>query len=230
MKEVGILLRETREIQGYDIDHAAKELKVRPEYLKILESGDVSSVSNEIYILGYLKSYSSWLGLNSNEIINKFKSLNGNLSVTKNVCHDSSVFINIEERMLSSNKPIYLLSALLLALFFVANRDSSDADLLFVSGVPISEYGEKKHPYAGFSYNKEVNGKIMLMAKSDLGVKLNYADNLVKSEYLTSGEVYFLSSDKDVLISSNRPKDIDVFSDDENGKYLGTLEEFYVYN
>ena len=108
MKEVGSLLRETRESQGFKIEQAAKELKVRSEYLEVLESGDISSLSNEIYILGYLKSYSAWLGLNSNEITNRFRSLNNELSVNKGVSHDSSFFINVEDRMISSNKPVYL--------------------------------------------------------------------------------------------------------------------------
>ena len=48
MKDVGNLLKETRESQGYGIEQVAEELKVRPEYLKILESGDGSSTSRRI--------------------------------------------------------------------------------------------------------------------------------------------------------------------------------------
>lgn len=73
MKELGNLLRQAREAKGYDINHVAKEIKMNPKYLKILESGDLSSVSKEIYLVGYLKAYSSWLGLNSSEIIRSFK-------------------------------------------------------------------------------------------------------------------------------------------------------------
>ncbi|MDA0782235.1 MAG: helix-turn-helix domain-containing protein [Rickettsiales bacterium] len=230
MKEVGSLLKETRESQGFKIEQAAKELKVRSEYLEVLESGDISSLSNEIYILGYLKSYSAWLGLNSNEITNRFRSLNNELSVNKGVSHDSSFFINVEDRMISSNKPVYLFCVLLLLIFFIFYKAPQSDDLSFVEGVGIELHGMHKHQYAGFAFKKEVHNKIMLMAKSDLGIKLNYSDNLVENEYLASGDVYFLPTDKNVLISSDSPENVDVFSDDERGKYLGTLQDFYIFN
>jgi transcriptional regulator with XRE-family HTH domain len=230
MKEVGNLLRQTRESQGVEIEHVARELKVRPDYLEILESGDVRSVSKEIYILGYLKSYASWLGLNSNEITNQFKSFNGDLSVSKGAHSDSMVFLKFDERLLSSNSSVYLFCIFFLCLFFFLERnsDSLSAAIFDESYFIISKVNE--NPYAGFSFKKDVNNKIMLVATKDLTIKLNYSDNYVENKYISLGEVYFLDDNKDVLISSDSPHDVDIFTDDTQGKYLGTLKDFYMYN
>lgn len=83
--------------------------------------------------------------------------------------------------------------------------------------------------YAGFSYKKGQNPKMLLIAKSNASVKLLYPDGTSLSLNLASGDSYSIKEDKDVLISSDKPKVIDVFMDNEERKYLGTLESFYVF-
>lgn len=73
MKEIGELLYNSREARGLQLDEVACQLKVGRAYLVALEQGDVSQLPEEVYVLGYLRGYARILGLNSEEIVSRFK-------------------------------------------------------------------------------------------------------------------------------------------------------------
>lgn len=228
MKELGNMLRQAREAKGFDINHVAKEIKMNPKYLKILESGDLSSVSKEIYILGYLKTYSSWLGLNSNEILHNFRASNKSFSISNNHPTDSaSVFTNYEH-MLKPNRLVVLVCAILLVLVFFLIKDYKNS-LYYKGKSDITDLDFKTNEYAGFSYKKGQHPKMVLIAKSDVSVKLSYTTGASLTINLVNGDTYFLKEDEDVLISSEKPKLVDVFSDHNELNYLGNLESFYIF-
>jgi len=231
MKEVGNLLKESREGQGIDIRQAAKELKVRCEYLRILESGDVSSVSKEIYIIGYLRTYAKWLGLNSNEVVNRFKELNSDFSVSNTVTPETKPFFNVEEHMLKPGKLVLVACFALLLVSVVIFRGDTSSDVIEMIDV-VGEHAQVASDSAvgNLSYKKEKDKKIMLIAKDKTEIKLHYSDSDIINKVLEVGEVYFFEDNREVLISSDEPKEVEVFSDDEKGKYLGTLEDFYMIN
>lgn len=73
MKDIGELLYTSRESRGLQLDEVACQLKVGRTYLVALEQGDVSQLPEEVYVLGYLRGYARILGLNSDDIVNRFK-------------------------------------------------------------------------------------------------------------------------------------------------------------
>jgi cytoskeleton protein RodZ len=229
MKEIGILLRETRENLGVGTDAAAKELKMRAHYIEILESGDVSSISKEIYIIGYLKSYASWLGLDSNELVYKFKAGNDDFSVDSKISTKTSSFFSLDEELLSPGKPLLLSCIILVVLSYL------------IWGKQVGMYNGKQavfdvdnvvseSKFKGFAYKKGVHKKIILLAKGDVDVKLYYSDNEIIEKKLMAGDMYFFPDERSVLISANVPRDIDILSDDEKNAFFGTLEDYYVVN
>ena len=63
--DIGKILMEARESKQKSIEDAAKSLKIKKAYLQMLEEGNFNSLSEKVYIKGYLKSYSNWLGMDS---------------------------------------------------------------------------------------------------------------------------------------------------------------------
>ena len=73
--EIGQLLRQARQARGEDLDQAAEHLLIGPNYLAALEAGDLAQIPARAYLLGYLRSYSSHLGLDSADLVSRLKSV-----------------------------------------------------------------------------------------------------------------------------------------------------------
>ncbi|WP_341756553.1 MULTISPECIES: helix-turn-helix domain-containing protein [unclassified Candidatus Tisiphia] len=62
-------LKQARIESGKTLEEISAYLKIRKQYLAALEEGDIDSMPAEVYVKGYLKLYSNYLGivLNSSE-------------------------------------------------------------------------------------------------------------------------------------------------------------------
>lgn len=66
---VGLLLRQQRERLGFDLNTVCAQLRIRIRYLHALEAGEFSVLPGHIYVVGFLKSYSDFLGLDAGAIV-----------------------------------------------------------------------------------------------------------------------------------------------------------------
>ena len=69
--EVGRLFREERERRGLSIKSVSSELHIRQLYLACIEEGRLSELPGYVYVVGFIKSYSKFLDLNSEEILSQ---------------------------------------------------------------------------------------------------------------------------------------------------------------
>lgn len=65
----GIILKKTRNQLGYTIDNVHSITKIKKEYIRGLESDDVSVFPAELYYKNFLKTYALYLKLNPDELI-----------------------------------------------------------------------------------------------------------------------------------------------------------------
>ena len=70
---VGAELKILREEQGHSLPEAARVLKISPRYLAALEEGSFADLPGPAYVLGFLRSYASFLGVSSAVAVDKFK-------------------------------------------------------------------------------------------------------------------------------------------------------------
>ena len=70
----GADLRAARERVGWSLDELAAGLRIRPRYLEALEAGRIGELPGNAYVLGYLRTYASALGLDPNDMTRRFKS------------------------------------------------------------------------------------------------------------------------------------------------------------
>ena len=66
-------LREARTRGGYSISDAAHVLRIQEHYLEALEEGRFDRIPGTTYTIGFLRSYSGFLGLDPDEIVESFK-------------------------------------------------------------------------------------------------------------------------------------------------------------
>ena len=66
-------LREARNRGGYSIADAAHVLRIQKHYLEALEEGRFDQIPGTTYAIGFLRSYSGFLGLDPDDIVDAFK-------------------------------------------------------------------------------------------------------------------------------------------------------------
>ncbi len=138
MKDIGNFLRERREARGISLIEVEKDLKIRKKYLQALEEGNIDAIPGKTYLIGYLRNYSKYLGIdeeNINQIIQTFKNLEKQktgLEETK----EENIYLKTKDRSLFEKKKfffpikyVYLTSFVLIIFIglFLLNRSLKEA-------------------------------------------------------------------------------------------------------
>jgi cytoskeletal protein RodZ len=75
VESLGDKLKKTRESKGYDYDHVGRETNIARRYLEALEGEDFSKFPGEPYLLGFLRNYGEYLGLDVEELLSLYKAI-----------------------------------------------------------------------------------------------------------------------------------------------------------
>jgi cytoskeletal protein RodZ len=75
VESLGNKLRSTRESKGYTYEKVGDDIHIATRYLKALEAEDFSGFPGEPYLLGFLKNYGEYLGLDTQELISLYKAM-----------------------------------------------------------------------------------------------------------------------------------------------------------
>lgn len=70
---IGESLRQRRAALGLDLDAVAAALKIKPGFLAALEEGRPAELPGRTYAVGFLRTYGDYLGLDSGEVLRRFK-------------------------------------------------------------------------------------------------------------------------------------------------------------
>jgi cytoskeletal protein RodZ len=69
MPSLGDQLRAQRERKGITLEQAAADTRIREKFLKALEEGDYPSLPGAVYTRGFLRNYSDYLDLQTDELV-----------------------------------------------------------------------------------------------------------------------------------------------------------------
>lgn len=95
-------LKEAREEAGYTVEEVAEKLNIRKQYIICLEEGNFEGIPGKVYVEGYTKMYSEFLGIEA-----------PNKSV-KTAMQTSEVTVNSKQKV--KRKYVVFLSAMMLIL------------------------------------------------------------------------------------------------------------------
>lgn len=70
---VGEILRRTRVHYGQSLEQIESILRIRASQLEALEKGDISKLPGRVYAIGFVRSYSEYLGLDGDKMVHLFK-------------------------------------------------------------------------------------------------------------------------------------------------------------
>ena len=70
---VGTALRAQRLKQGLDLAKVSADLRIRRPYLEALEEGREGTLPARAYAIGFVRTYATYLGMNTQEVVDRFK-------------------------------------------------------------------------------------------------------------------------------------------------------------
>lgn len=73
MKSAGVMLREAREDRDMTLEQVSSVINIRVVQLQAIEEGDYDALPGATYAVGFIRSYADHLGLNSAEVVSRFK-------------------------------------------------------------------------------------------------------------------------------------------------------------
>ena len=73
MNQLGPIFKEARAESGKSIDEAVKETKIAKKYLLAIENENFDIFPGETYLIGFIRNYSQFLGLDPDEMVLKYK-------------------------------------------------------------------------------------------------------------------------------------------------------------
>ena len=71
--DLGAMLRDVRVSRGVTLRDAASSLRIRIAYLEAIEAGRFKDLPGATYASGFLRSYASYLGVDGDDVVNRFK-------------------------------------------------------------------------------------------------------------------------------------------------------------
>jgi len=75
MESIGEKLRQTREARGYTIEQIARDTHIAKRFLEALEHEDFGVFPGDPYLIGFMRTYSDYLGLDPEETVLLYKNL-----------------------------------------------------------------------------------------------------------------------------------------------------------
>ena len=73
MNQLGPIFKEARAESGKSIDDAVKETKIAKKYLLAIENENFDIFPGETYLIGFIRNYSQFLGIDPDEMVLKYK-------------------------------------------------------------------------------------------------------------------------------------------------------------
>jgi cytoskeletal protein RodZ len=75
MESIGTRFSQTREAKGYTLEQVARDTHIAKRFLEALENEDFSIFPGEPYLLGFMRTYSNYLGLDAEETVSLYQNL-----------------------------------------------------------------------------------------------------------------------------------------------------------
>jgi cytoskeletal protein RodZ len=75
VESLGDKLKSTREAKGLSFDYVGRETNIARRYLEALEAEDFAKFPGEPYLLGFLRNYGEYLGLDVNELLSLYRAI-----------------------------------------------------------------------------------------------------------------------------------------------------------
>lgn len=212
MESYGEILKEAREAKHLDIDTAARETSITVEYLNGLEAEDNSAFPGEPYMIGFLRNYAEYLGVNTETVLTLY--------------HNKQIQeAPVPEGLIVKQKPAFFMPLIIgLSAFIVIiitavciivsvhRRNAESEDVAVQKGMAVKKYQLTATPFTGRVYR----GDQVIVPSAKGNIILTVGDTLSSIGLETPvGVIYTdLAEESEIDIDGDTLPDIIVYVSD----------------
>ncbi|MBW3659189.1 MAG: DUF4115 domain-containing protein [Actinobacteria bacterium] len=223
---IGDVLRDAREEQGRSIDEAARDTRVRSDYLRALEEEQFEVFGGDVYAKGFLSSYARYLRLDPQPLLDRYR---------RNVQHDepsaSSIAATPVAKQPSGPPPTWIAWAVVVVVVLIGV-----AALAQVFGGRTPEPAAQQPPQPADSPTEDAatptpepspeptfDGVELLLAyEEDCWTRVTIDGQTVLEETVQRGETRSFEDDGEIQVRFGNPAGVRV---ELNGESLGAAGE-----
>ncbi|AIL65289.1 Helix-turn-helix domain protein [Rickettsiales bacterium Ac37b] len=215
MSVIGNLLREERLKKGLSLEEVSEKTKVRTFYLSAIEeNSNREDIPAPVYMLGYLKIYADFLGLDGKQIVTHLKSEIelSNLSFPNNYQDDHkpnffTVLVSILLLILSYSFYYMVQNQYNIFNYTSNNSIKLKEDLSHSSSLLFKDQILTKN-IIGQNDNKE---KLILLAQSnDILTIFDPKGNVIKKINTNIGDIYQISASNKISLANDKQRIISI--------------------
>ncbi len=232
---VGQILQRTREHYGQTLPQVEANLRIRASQLQALEQEDVSRLPGRVYAIGFVRTYSEYLGLDGDKMVHLFKAQ----TVGRRQKPDLQFPVTVHESK-APNLPI-LIGSLVAIVALIAYVSIFHAPVKYEETIPpVPQVLIEKRdgiltssPVVAPDNNDLLPGlslgrpkTLELVATSDSWVEIKNSENsIVVRRVLKPGDKYLVPDGEKMFLSTGNAGGLTVFLDGKKIKKLGNTSE-----
>ena len=212
--KVGTMLRDVRTKKKIAIEDAAENLRIKQNYLIAIEENDYDNIPKAPYNIGFVRSYATYLGLNSERITQIYKEEISETRVTSDISPVTNEKIADESETLNLNsKYIYVSIGLLFLcyLLWVTFNPNNISEITSETEITDSEQDQKQtYPLQIEDFTEETENKDDASESKEIP-QITVTDDVFVEENETPLPTEKKINDtetKTQIISENPPKEI----------------------
>ena len=210
MKSVGQILSSERKSKNFSIDHVSIELRILKNIILDLENDNIKNNSDIIFNIGHLRSYSKFLELDTNKIIEKFKN-----EISFNIKEEKKNITPIIENKFFKIEKFFAASLILIIFFsfYFLFIDENDNEINFalVPDIPesLEPVVEKANTFNNLSQRNSINESDLMKNSSAIAsVKFNEdVDTLATLKMLNPTWLQLRDASNNIVLSKLMDKD-----------------------
>lgn len=222
---VGEILRRTREYYGQSIEQVEINLRIRASQLIALEQGNLEQIPGRVYAIGFVRTYSEYLGLDGDKMVHLFKAQ----SVGKRVKPELHFPVASHETNIPNlNIILFCLVSLILLISYWTIFYTPTHYIEKVPPVPEALKASNLTPAVTIAeqppqslLQSVSSNKMELVVSEDSWVEIKSMEGkTLVQQVLKPGDKYIVPEDEDLILSTGNAGGITVFLD---GKKVGKL-------
>lgn len=212
MDSFGELLKGAREEKNLTFDTIARETSIDKKYLQGLEDEDSGAFPGEPYLVGFLKNYSEYLGLDTELILKLYHNKKIQESPVPEGLIQKPISVPIIPIILSSVAVVII--AVVFVIFFLTSRKTKvdDSDVLLAGGSKTHKYELTEKKFVSRLYK----GDQIYVPSDDAQIVLTVKDTLESFGFDTPAGVFYtdLSEEAEYDINGDGISDLIVYISD----------------
>jgi len=236
IKTLGERLRGIREKAGVSIEEIAKVTKVNKKYLEYIEVDNYDELPSDVYVKGFLRSYSNFLGIDARDVLKIYKKERGiQVNIKKPKVQDSKKKkIKIPTVILPFKVMISILAGIffitIVWYFYVETGKFSEAPRLLLSNptnnATIKENSTEVIGITDIGNSVVINGQaIFVNEKGEFKEMVNLKEGINKLA-IKSTNKFGKEIEREINLSAQYKKDLPINKNNDEESDADGIEKF----